>query len=35
QLLLTSLWLRFFTQGPLEWIWKRLTYGFSRPALPA
>ena len=27
QLVLTSLWLSRFRQGPLEWLWRRLTYG--------
>jgi uncharacterized protein len=26
QLVLTTLWLRRFRQGPLEWFWRRLTY---------
>jgi len=26
QLILSSLWLRRFRQGPLEWLWRRLTY---------
>ncbi len=26
QLVLTSLWLRRFRQGPLEWLWRRLSY---------
>lgn len=26
QLILTTLWLRRFKQGPLEWLWRRLTY---------
>jgi uncharacterized protein len=29
QLLISSLWLRFFTTGPLEWLWKRMSYGKS------
>jgi uncharacterized protein len=32
QLVLSPLWLRFFTMGPLEWLWRALTYR-SRPAL--
>lgn len=39
QLLACNLWLRFFAMGPLEWVWRRLTYGrdpraamASRPA---
>ena len=27
QMLLSVLWLRFFPQGPAEWLWRRLTYG--------
>jgi uncharacterized membrane protein YeiB len=27
QLTFSSLWLRFFRYGPLEWIWRLLTYG--------
>lgn len=27
QLLLSRLWLRFFRFGPLEWLWRMLTYG--------
>lgn len=26
-LILSPLWLRNFRQGPLEWVWRRLTYG--------
>ena len=29
QLLACHLWLRAFAMGPLEWIWRRLTYGAS------
>ena len=36
---LAALWLRFFRFGPLEWVWRRLTYGqpipFLRRAVPA
>lgn len=28
QIVLTQVWLRFYTQGPLEMIWRKLTYGF-------
>lgn len=31
QLLLSSLWLRHFHFGPLEWVWKTLTYGRPQP----
>ena len=35
QLLLSPLWLRKFCYGPLEWLWRSLTYGqrerFLRP----
>ena len=27
QLMFSPLWLKFFRFGPLEWIWRRLTYG--------
>ncbi len=27
QMLLSAWWLRRFSQGPLEWVWRRLTYG--------
>ncbi|WP_421753224.1 DUF418 domain-containing protein [Croceimicrobium sp.] len=27
QLVLSSFWLRKFQQGPLEWVWRKLTYG--------
>ncbi|HCQ15867.1 MAG TPA: DUF418 domain-containing protein, partial [Cryomorphaceae bacterium] len=27
QLVLSWLWLRKFQQGPLEWLWRKLTYG--------
>jgi uncharacterized protein len=26
QIFLTTLWLKRFRQGPLEWLWRRLTY---------
>ena len=29
QLIFSPLWLRYFRFGPLEWIWRRLTYGRS------
>jgi uncharacterized protein len=27
QLLWSPLWLRFFQYGPLEWVWRKLSYG--------
>lgn len=27
QILLSHLWLRYFRFGPLEWLWRMLTYG--------
>jgi uncharacterized protein len=33
QLVLSVWWLRLFAMGPMEWLWRRLTYGFS-PAQP-
>ena len=36
QLILAPLWLKYFSLGPLEWVWRRLTYGqpqsFRKPA---
>ncbi|WP_417760260.1 DUF418 domain-containing protein [Shewanella sp.] len=29
QLWLAPLWLRYFAQGPLEWLWRRLAFGAS------
>jgi uncharacterized protein len=29
QILWSRLWLRHFAQGPVEWLWRRLTYGAS------
>jgi uncharacterized protein len=26
QIVLSSIWIRKYNQGPLEWIWKKLTY---------
>ena len=38
QLVVSPLWLRFFLFGPLEWLWRSLTYWrvqpFRRPAVP-
>jgi uncharacterized protein len=35
QLIVSPLWLRYFLYGPLEWVWRSLTYWcrqpFSRP----
>ncbi|MFC5046497.1 DUF418 domain-containing protein [Aquimarina hainanensis] len=31
QLLYTTIWLHFFRYGPLEWLWKSLTYGKKLP----
>ena len=31
QLLLTPLWLKRFRFGPLEWLWRSLTYGAKQP----
>ncbi|NJL70748.1 MAG: DUF418 domain-containing protein [Candidatus Competibacteraceae bacterium] len=25
------MWLRFFHYGPLEWLWRSLTYGVRQP----
>lgn len=27
QMVLSALWLRWFAYGPVEWVWRRLTYG--------
>ena len=27
QIIFSSMWLRYFTYGPMEWIWRQLTYG--------
>src|SRR4030095_9965646 len=27
QILLSALWLKYFSYGPMEWIWRQLTYG--------
>ena len=32
QVVFANIWLRFFTMGPLEWLWRWLTYG-RRPQL--
>ena len=31
QLFLANAWLNRFSQGPLEWIWRRLSTGFAKP----
>lgn len=31
QWIISTLWLRFFTQGPLEWLWRWGTWGHRRP----
>jgi uncharacterized protein len=31
QLIWSPLWLSRFTMGPLEWVWRRLSYGRSIP----
>ncbi|AXC15709.1 membrane protein, putative [Acidisarcina polymorpha] len=31
QLLLATLWLHFFTMGPLEWVWRSLAYNRQQP----
>ena len=33
QIIFSRLWLRFFRFGPLEWIWRMLTYGKLLPLL--
>jgi uncharacterized protein len=35
QLIWSPLWLSVFAMGPLEWIWRRLTYGRVAPLLKA
>ena len=31
QLMISPLWLRFFLYGPLEWLWRSLTYWRWQP----
>lgn len=31
QIIVSSVWLRFFRFGPLEWLWRSLTYGKLQP----
>jgi uncharacterized protein len=33
QLLISPLWLKFFLYGPLEWVWRSLTYWHFQPFL--
>ena len=33
QCMIASLWLRWFQFGPIEWIWRRMTYGAPIPFL--
>ena len=33
QVLFASLWLRYFRQGPVEWVWRCLTAGKYSPNL--
>jgi uncharacterized protein len=32
-LTLSPLWLRYFQFGPVEWVWRSLTYGKRQPML--
>lgn len=34
QIALSRMWLRFFRYGPMEWIWRQLTYGRRLSLLP-
>lgn len=31
QVVYSNLWFRYFNYGPLEWIWRQLTYGKRLP----
>jgi uncharacterized protein len=31
QILVSALWLKYFQFGPLEWVWRMLTYGRRMP----
>jgi uncharacterized protein len=31
QFVIAPLWLRYFRFGPLEWVWRRMTYGKFEP----
>ncbi|MEO7445294.1 MAG: DUF418 domain-containing protein [Ferruginibacter sp.] len=33
QIMLSTAWLKYFNYGPLEWIWRMLTYGHRLPIL--
>ena len=33
QLIWSPIWLHFFRFGPLEWVWRSLTYGKAQPML--
>jgi uncharacterized protein len=35
QIVLSSVWLRYFAYGPMEWIWRQLTYRRRLSILPA
>lgn len=35
QIVLSSVWLRYFVYGPMEWIWRQLTYRRRLSILPA
>jgi uncharacterized protein len=35
QVMSSAVWLRRFEQGPVEWLWRRLTYDWPRAAAPA
>ncbi|MCB0675020.1 MAG: DUF418 domain-containing protein, partial [Saprospiraceae bacterium] len=29
QIIFSKTWLRYFKYGPMEWLWRKLTYGIS------
>ncbi len=33
QIIISTIWLRFFEFGPVEWVWRSLTYGKKQPFL--
>lgn len=33
QIILSTIWLRYFQYGPVEWLWRSLTYGKRQPML--